>query len=306
MPVTPAFRTQTLALLPPLLLLFASAAAQAQTAPAVSLAQTYREGVDVAAYWVSEKLDGVYAHWDGRTLVSRAGNRFNAPAWFVADFPTLPLAGELWMGRGTFDKLSGVVRRQTPDHAAWRQVRFMVFDLPGHRADFDGRLQRLEEIFATLDSPTIALVEQRRVASHDALMALLDEVVEGGGEGLMLRRAGSFHRAGRSADLLKLKRFDDAEAKVVAHLPGKGKYTGMLGALLLEMPDGRRFRVGTGFTDEQRRKPPPLGATITYKHHGHTSTGLPRFASFLRVRDEHPPKSAASTVDQTQTRTVPP
>ena len=293
-------RTQTTALsplLPLLFLLFASAAAQAQSAPAVSLAQTYREGVDVAAYWVSEKLDGVYAHWDGSAFVSRAGNRFNAPAWFVADFPTLPLAGELWMGRGTFDKLSGVVRRQTPDDAAWRQVRFMVFDLPTHHADFDGRLQRLEEIFATLDLPTIALVEQRRVASHDALMALLDEVVEGGGEGLMLRRAGSFHRAGRSADLLKLKRFDDAEAEVVAHLPGKGKYTGMMGALLLEMPDGRRFRVGTGFTDAQRRKPPSLGTTVTYKHFGYTSTGLPRFASFLRIRDEHPPPSAASVVD---------
>ena len=292
------FRMQTIALVPLLLLLFASAVAQAQTAPAVSLAQTYREGVDVAAYWVSEKLDGVYAHWDGRVLVSRAGNRYNAPVWFVAGFPAQPLAGELWMGPGTFDKLSGVVRRQTPDHAAWRQVRFMVFDLPAHRADFNGRLQRLKEIFATLDSPTIALVEQRRVASHDALMALLDEVVEGGGEGLMLRRAGSFHRAGRSADLLKLKRFEDAEAKVVAHLPGKGKYTGMLGALLLERPDGRQFRVGTGFTDEQRRNPPPLGATVTYKHYGHTNTGLPRFASFLRVRHEHPPQRTASGVDQ--------
>lgn len=273
-----------------LLLLFAPAhsvhAAHAQAAPAVALAQTYREGVDVAAYWVSEKLDGVYARWDGDVFVSRTGNRFNAPAWFFAGFPALPLDGELWMGRGTFDKLSGVVRRRTPDHAAWREVRFMVFDLPSHAADFNGRLQRLKEIFATLDSPYIGLVEQRRVESHDALMALLDEVVARGGEGLMLRRAGSIHRPGRSADLLKLKRFDDAEATVVGHLPGKGKYAGMLGALLLEMPDGRRFRVGTGFTDEQRRHPPPLGATVTYKHYGHTSTGVPRFASFLRVRDK--------------------
>ena len=243
---------------------------------------------------MSEKLDGVYAHWDGQVLVSRAGNRFNAPAWFIAGFPAQPLAGELWMGRGMFDKLSGVVRRQKPDHAAWRQVRFMVFDLPAHPANFNGRLQRLEEIFATLDLPTIGLVKQRRVASHDALMALLDAVVERGGEGLMLRRAASFHRAGRSADLLKLKRFDDAEAIVVAHLPGKGKHAGMLGALLLELPDGRRFRVGTGFTNEQRKKPPPVGTTVTYKHYGHTSTGLPRFASFLRVRDERPRQRTAA------------
>ena len=288
------FRTQPVALSFLLLLLLASAAARAQPAPAVSLAETYREGVEVTDYWVSEKLDGVYAHWDGQVLVSRAGNRFNAPAWFVAGFPAQPLAGELWMGRGTFDKLSGVVRRQKPDHAAWRQVRFMVFDLPAHPANFNGRLQRLEEIFATLDLPTIGLVKQRRVASHDALMALLDAVVERGGEGLMLRRAASFHRAGRSADLLKLKRFDDAEAIVVAHLPGKGKHAGRLGALLLELPDGRRFRVGTGFTNEEREKPPPVGTTVTYKHYGHTSTGLPRFASFLRVRDERPRQSAVA------------
>ena len=276
-------RTCALALL---LLAALAGLAQAERAPpALALAQTYRDGVDVAAYWVSEKLDGVFARWDGRVLFSRTGNRFHAPAWFVAGFPTVPLDGELWMGRGTFEKLSGVVRRQTPDDA-WRQVRFMVFDLPSHRANFNARLQRLKEIFATLDSPHIGLVEQRRVHGREALMALLDTVVEQGGEGLMLRKADSLYRAGRSADLLKLKRYEDAEAEVVAHLPGKGKFAGMLGALLVEMPDGRRFRLGTGFTDEQRRNPPPLGATVTYKHTGTTNTGLPRFASFLRVREE--------------------
>ena len=277
-------RTRVFALL--LLPLASAGLAGAQPAPAVSLAGTYHEGVDVAAYWVSEKLDGVRAYWDGGQLVSRAGNRFNAPPWFTAGFPAVPLDGELWLGRGTFEKLSGVVRRQTPDPAAWRPVRFMVFDLPTHAADFNGRLRQLKEIFATLDSLYIGLVTQRKLASHEALMTLLDEVAEQGGEGLMLRRADSRYRAGRSADLLKLKRFEDAEATVVGHLPGKGKFAGMLGALLLEMPDGRRFRLGTGFTDAQRRNPPPLGATVTYKHHGNTSTGLPRFASFLRIHEQ--------------------
>lgn len=276
-------RTRVFALL---LLLFASAGlADAQSAPAVSLAQTYQEGVDVSAYWVSEKLDGVRAYWDGHKFVSRNGNLFNAPPWFVASLPAVPLDGELWMGRGTFEKLSGVVRRRTPDHAAWRQVRFMVFDLPAHTADFNGRLRRLKEIFATLDSPYVSLVAQHKLVSHEALMTLLDEITRQGGEGLMLRRADSRYHAGRSSDLLKLKRFEDAEATVVGHLPGKGKFDGMLGALMLEMPDGRRFRLGTGFTDAERRNPPPLGATVTYKHHGKTGTGLPRFASFLRIRE---------------------
>jgi len=79
---------------------------------------------------------------------------------------------------------------------------------------------------------------------------------------------------------------EGAEAVVVGHLPGKGRLAGMLGALLVETPDGRRFRLGTGFSDEERREPPPLGATVTYRYFGKTRNGVPRFASFLRIRNE--------------------
>ena len=262
-----------------------ASAGEAQ-APSLLLANTYREGIDLDQYWVSEKLDGVRARWDGETLVSRGGNRFNAPGWFTENFPRVPLDGELWMERGTFERLSGAVRRQTPDDAEWRTIRFMVFDLPASPAPFDERLQRMREMFETIESRRIALVEQFRVADHDALMEMLSRVVDGGGEGLMLHRGISLYTAGRTGDLLKVKRHDDAEAVVVGHLPGKGRLAGMLGALLVEMPDGRRFRLGTGFSDEERRKPPPMGATVTYKYLGKTRNGLPRFASFLRIRDE--------------------
>ena len=247
------------------------AAAGEEPAPALTLANTYREGIDLDQYWVSEKLDGVRAYWDGETLASRSGNRFSPPAWFTESFPRVPLDGELWMGRGTFERLSGAVRRKTPDDAEWRTIRFMVFDLPASPAPFDERL---------------ALVEQFRVADHDALMETLTRVVDGGGEGLMLHRDSSRYTAGRTDDLLKVKSHDDAEAVVVGHLPGKGRLAGMLGALLVEMPDGRRFRLGNGFSDDERRQPPPLGATVTYKYFGKTRNGLPRFASFLRIRDE--------------------
>ena len=253
--------------------------------PSLLLANTWRDDIDLDRYWVSEKLDGVRAYWDGETLTSRKGNRFNAPAWFTEGFPRVPLDGELWMGRGTFERLSGAVRRKNPDDAQWRRIRFMVFDLPSSPVTFDERLQRLREMFESIASPRIALLEQFRVADRDALMATLNEVVAGGGEGLMLHKGSSVYTAGRTDDLLKLKTYEDAEAKVVGHLPGKGKFTGMLGALLVQMPDGRRFRLGTGFTIEERREPPPLGATVTYKHSGKTGNGLPRFASFLRIRD---------------------
>ena len=252
-----------------------------------SLANVYRGDVDLARYWVSEKLDGVRALWDGAALYSRRGNRFNAPAWFVEGFPTAALDGELWMGRGTFEALSGAVRRQTPDDAAWRRIRYMVFDLPGLPEPFDERLRELERLLADAPPARIRLVEQFRVAGEAELMAKLDRVVAGGGEGLMLRDGRSLHRSGRSDDLLKLKTYEDAEAVVVAHIPGKGKYAGMMGSLVVEMPDGRRFKLGTGFTDAERRHPPPVGATVTYKHTGTTANGVPRFASFVRTR--HPP-----------------
>ena len=255
-------------------------------APPLLLANAYREDVALDRYWVSEKLDGVRAYWDGERLHSRKGNPINAPPWFVAHFPRVPLDGELWMGRGAFERLSGAVRRQRPDDAQWREIRFMVFDLPSSPAIFDRRLQRLREMFETVASPYVALVEQFRVAGRAELMERLERVVAGGGEGLMLHRGSSLYAAGRSDDLLKLKTHEDAEAVVIGHLPGKGRLTGMLGALLVETPEGLRFRLGTGFSDEERRNPPPLGATVTYKHHGRTRNGVPRFASFLRIRDE--------------------
>lgn len=254
--------------------------------PALSLANVYRDDIDLADYWISEKLDGVRAFWDGESLYSRRGNRIAAPAWFTDGFPPVLLDGELWMGRGTFEALSGAVRRVAPDDGVWRRIRFMVFDLPAHRGTFDERLAQLRTLLAGLDESRIALVEQFRVANREDLTAMLERIDADGGEGLMLRRGGSRYRAGRSDDLLKLKTHDDAEAVVVEHLPGKGKYRGMMGSLLVEMPDGRRFKLGTGFTDEMRREPPPVGTTVTYKHYGKTRNGIPRFASFVRIRPE--------------------
>ena len=267
-------------------LLFWEATAAEIEPPALPLANVYRDNIDLEAYWVSEKLDGIRAWWDGESLYSRQGNRFNAPAAFVEGFPKAALDGELWMGRGTFERLSSTVRRPATREDPWNGVRYMVFDLPGHGGTFDQRLVHLKEQLSTAETSRIGLVEQFRIADDAELMAMLDRIVASGGEGLMLRKRDSYYRRGRSDDLLKLKVYQDAEAVVVAHLPGRGKYTGMLGSLLVEIPDGRRFKLGTGFSDEMRRRPPPVGTTVTYKYYGKTKNGIPRFASFLRVRPE--------------------
>jgi len=252
--------------------------------PALLLAQSYHEGVDLSAYWVSEKLDGVRALWDGTQFISRGGQPIHAPDWFTAGFPPLALDGELWIKRGSFEQLSGTVRQRQPDPAAWREVRFMVFDAPEIAAPFGERWRQLQQLFAVQSNSYLALVEQFRVADHAELMTRLEAVVQAGGEGLMLHRDDSEYRAGRSADLLKVKPYQDAEATVLAHLPGQGKYSGMLGAVLVRDENGREFRLGSGFTDAERRDPPPIGSVVTFKFRGYTNKGTPRFASFWRIR----------------------
>jgi DNA ligase-1 len=269
-------------------LVHADTSLPAQTAqkPALMLAKPYRSDIELKHYWISEKLDGVRAYWDGTQLISRQGNRFSAPDWFTQGFPKQVLDGELWMGRNRFAEVSGAVRRQIPDPAQWQKIRFMVFDSPGETGDFDHRLQALRVLFAQLNSPSIALIEQYKIDDETALMQALDQVIANGGEGLMLHLGSAPYRGIRSDDLLKLKRFSDAEAVVIGHIPGKGKFSGMLGAVLVKMPDGREFKIGSGFSDEQRRHPPAIGSTISYKYQGTTASGLPRFASFFRARND--------------------
>ena len=162
----------------------------------------------------------------------------------------------------------------------------MVFELPEGAGTFADRYARIRQIVTKVNWPQLIAVEQFRVADRAALKRKLDEVVKDGGGGLMLHLADAGYVTGRSDVLLKLKPLLDTEAKVVAHVPGKGKHAGRMGALRLEMPGGKQFNIGTGFSDAVRKNPPPVGATITYTYRGLTSNGTPRFASYLRVRDE--------------------
>lgn len=254
------------------------------TAPAMLLAETYAAGVDLTQYWVSEKFDGVRAQWDGRTLRFRGGGLVPAPGWFTAPFPAVPLDGELWIGRDRFDQLSGTVRRLDPVDEEWRQVRYLVFELPDAAGDFSARILQMQAHVAQANVPWLQVIEQTRVTHPDELKQRLDAVVRAGGEGLMLHRADAPYLTGRSDALLKLKPWQDAEAVVVGYSPGQGKYLGMTGALEMEMPNGKRFRIGSGLTDAQRREPPPLGTRITYRYQQLTPSGVPRFPRYLRER----------------------
>jgi DNA ligase 1 len=267
------------------LLSYRPPALAARSEAPLQLARTAAADMDPAGYLVSEKLDGVRAWWDGSRLRFRSGLPVIAPQWFTAKLPAgVALDGELWMGRGRFEELSGAVRRYAALDAEWKQIRYALFDLPGTEGPFGYRAARLVSLAREARFEPLQAVAQSELSDRRALQRRFNEVVHGGGEGLMLHRADAPWRAGRSDALLKLKPVDDAEAVVVAHIPGRGKHEGRVGALQVRTPAGVEFMLGTGLTDAQRAQPPALGSVVTFTYRGVTSSGVPRFASFLRVR----------------------
>ena len=257
----------------------------APTRAPLLLAQEAAPDVDPTGYLVSEKHDGVRAWWDGQTLRFRSGLPIAVPAWLLAQLPPVPLDGELWLGRGRFEALSAAVRRHQPNDEEWRHLRYMLFELPGAPGTFADRAERIRQLVRQQRGQSLVAVDQATLPDRTALQQRLRSVVGGGGEGLVLHRADALYLSGRSPVLLKLKPLHDAEATVLAHLPGCGKHAGRLGALRVRNGEGVAFNIGTGFSDAERDHPPPPGTRISYTHRGHTDGGVPRFASYLRRRE---------------------
>lgn len=102
----------------------------------------------------------------------------------------------------------------------------------------------------------------------------------------MARKPKSRYEAGRSNTLLKVKTFHDAEARVLGHVAGMGRHKGRLGALLVELADGTKFNVGTGFSDREREAPPAIGSLITFRYQELSDGGVPRFPTYVAIRDD--------------------
>lgn len=247
------------------------------------LPQVYAEQVDVSGWLMSEKLDGVRGYWDGRQLLSKNGNRFYPPAAFVRELPPFPVEGELWGGRGTFEQTASIIKQQQP-HDGWLQLTFAIFDVPEEPGGFTARLARAIDWFAAHPSDYACVIKQTTVLKPSQLQQELQRIESLGGEGLVVRNPEAIYAAGRSPEILKVKNYQDAEATVVAHLPGKGRNEGKLGALLVALADGTQFKIGSGFSDAERQSPPPIGAVVTFKYYGTFHSGIPRFPSFMRIR----------------------
>ncbi|MEZ4361434.1 MAG: DNA ligase [Kofleriaceae bacterium] len=272
-----------------------------EQAPPILLAHKWEHDHDPTGWWMSEKLDGVRAYWDGEAFVSRLGNRFLAPDWFIADLPADTLDGELWVGRKQFSKTISIVRSGAAG-VAWREVSYVVFDAPNVRGGFEHRLAHVDKVLRKAEAPHARVLDHVVCEGLAHLREELQRVEALGGEGLMLRRPGSAYEVGRSGALLKVKTFHDAEGRVIAHVPGAGKHKGRLGAVTCELPNGRTFNIGTGFSDQERREPPPIGAVVTFRYQELTDDGIPRFPSWVGVRidAEWPPRTEARPVGEVQ------
>jgi DNA ligase-1 len=260
--------------------------------PKIQLATPYqvesKTPIKISEYFISEKLDGIRGYWNGKNLLTRGGNHIHTPKWFTQGWPKTYLDGELWSKRSEFEKISSCVRKHAPQQkitiSCWQKIRFMVFDLPKHSGTFSERIKQMKAEVAITDNHYWQVIKQEKVNSLAILNQRLADVVEKGGEGLMLHHQAAYYKIGRSQDLIKLKQYDDSEAIVVAYIAGKGKYKNMMGSIRVKMKSGLLFKIGSGFTDEQRKNPPKIGSTITFKYIGKTARGVPKFASFLRVR----------------------
>ena len=250
--------------------------------PDLILANVYRGNANLSEYLVSEKYDGVRGFWDGAKLVSRSGNVFKTPAFFTKNFPDFALDGELWAGRGGFEKISGIVR-SLKSGEKWKEVKFMVFDLPESKLMFEKRHIELKRIVDSINNSYIFAVKQEEIAGAKELETRLKEIEALGGEGLILHRKNSFYNGTRSDDLLKMKSHDDMDGKVIAHIKNK---KGLTGSLLVEIENGIMFKIGSGLKGKDKKNPPSVGSIVTFKHYGFTKKGVPKFASFLRVRND--------------------
>lgn len=244
------------------------------------LAKRWNPSIDPTGWHISEKYDGHRAIWDGRRFISRGNNIIHAPSWFTKSLPSIALDGELWAGYGNIGLVTSAVSGSREKD--WERIIYCVFDAPEVKGPFEKRLEVVRKY--VVFSKHSAVISHELCSGKAQLLKMLDEVVTQGGEGLVLRRAGSLYEKKRSDTLLKVKKWFDAEAVVIGHV--ERTRPGLCGALLVVNKDGLKFKVASGMTEAMAHKPPPIGTIITYKWDTLTKEGIPRPAAFVRVRED--------------------
>ena len=245
--------------------------------PELLLLNKYSKDINVTSWYMSEKLDGVRAYWDGKHLISRGGKVFQVPKFFTKDFPNFEVDGELWTKRGDFDYISSVVRKRVyPEN--WGKLTYNIFEVPNADGNLTQRLSILKE------SRYLKIIKQIKVKNRQYLNKFLKELEKKGAEGVVVRDGSLPYYTGRNNNALKVKSYRDEECEVVGYNKGNGKNKSLMGSLLCRMKNSKTVKIGSGFSNKERVSPPEIGAIITFKYYGFTSKGNPRFPIYLRER----------------------
>lgn len=249
----------------------------------VMLAQVWK-GQDPTGWWMSAKFDGVRAYWDGSALRSRLGNVFHAPTRWTDVLPrNAHLDGELYLGPGLFQDTVSIVRKKTPG-PAWSRVMYVLFDMPSHPGPFEERVRALEKLRGS--APHIRPAKHYLCEGEADLHEFHQQMKDDGVEGVMLRAPRSPYERRRSNMLLKVKDFETGLAVIEGYTPGAGKHAGRLGAYEARMlPRGPRFKIGTGISDAERRRPLAKGTVVEFSYQELTRDGVPRFPALIGPRD---------------------
>lgn len=247
------------------------------------LASIYDGSQSINGWYMSEKLDGVRAIWNGKSLYSRNGNKFYPAEFFTKDFPKdIWLDGELFLDRKKFSDTISIVKKKDP-HDGWSRIQYLIFDAPKLGGSFQDRYEQLKVILEDINSPYLLLHQQEVCKNDEMLQKKMDEVVKIDGEGMIVRDSQGYYENTRSKSMLKVKRFHDAEAIVQKHLKGTGRLCFTMGAIEVINNDGITFKIGSGFTDKERSKPPKIGSVVTYRYFELSKDNVPRFPTFVRV-----------------------
>ncbi len=249
------------------------------SASPLQLAKVYNRDINVTNWFISEKLDGVRAYWNGNELLSRQGNSFNAPDFFTKNFPNFELDGELWTRRGNFENIISIVK----SGKRWNNLTYNIFEVPNADGNFTKRLSKIENYLKTNINKYIKIIPQITCKNLEHLKYIFENLILNGAEGIMVKNPFINYEMGRSENLLKLKPYFDAEAKVIGYRKGRGKYKGFMGSILVEF-NHKKFYIGSGFSDIERKNPPKIGSIITFKYNGFTKNKIPKFPVFLRKK----------------------
>tara|TARA_Y100001958_G_C21245957_1_gene576034 strand:- start:758 stop:2968 length:2211 start_codon:yes stop_codon:yes gene_type:complete len=281
-------------------------------------------------WWASEKWDGIRALWDGEKIISRGSGVGKpkvytyVPEWFRMTMPPgIPLDGEIWIGRGLFQKTSRLSTIKPGKSYTKEQIEniwagtddppvlFKVFDIPNLTSPFEQRMKFLQTVvkdrkecwnkleYNNKKTFPIQFTEQVKIKTMEQLVNLYTKLTSEGAEGIMLRAPGSPYELRRSKYMLKYKIKEDAECILREYILGDGRLKGLLGSLKCEIlkdgkPSGVFTQIGTGLTDSQREnyiipghpEHIPIGSIISFSYMEMTKDGVPRHPVYRGIRDD--------------------